>query len=128
MAILLSILLPSLQKARERTIRAVCLSNIAQLYRATIVYSKENNSHLLRGNKYLSENSNLRSESFRALDPTNFYPFVENYLGGEATLYVCPNRPNSVPKAITQFYGKTIYLTYTYMVFFTQYNPMVTIN
>ena len=46
-AILLSLLLPSLQKAREISRRAVCMSNQKQSYTATISYAKDNNNRLV---------------------------------------------------------------------------------
>jgi hypothetical protein len=45
-AILLSLLLPSLQKARELTIRAVCLSNLKQNGIASTQYASNNNRNL----------------------------------------------------------------------------------
>ena len=39
-SILVTILLPSLSKAKEKARRAVCKSNISQLYKACILYSK----------------------------------------------------------------------------------------
>jgi prepilin-type N-terminal cleavage/methylation domain-containing protein len=44
--ILISLLLPSLTKARHSAYQAVCMSNQSQLYKATVLYS-HNNSNLL---------------------------------------------------------------------------------
>src|SRR5512135_789981 len=41
-ALLISILLPSLSKARESANRVACLSNLRQLGNATIMYANEN--------------------------------------------------------------------------------------
>ena len=41
-ALLISILLPSLQRAREQAKRAVCASNMGQFGRASALYSEEN--------------------------------------------------------------------------------------
>lgn len=46
-AILLSLLLPSMQKAREISRRAVCMSNQKQCYTATISFAKDNNNRLV---------------------------------------------------------------------------------
>ena len=45
-ALLISILLPSLQRAREMAKRAVCASNMGQLGRASLLYSEENDGIL----------------------------------------------------------------------------------
>lgn len=45
-AILLSLLLPSLQKARRLTVQAACLSNTAQQYQAYSFYAKNNKNKL----------------------------------------------------------------------------------
>lgn len=45
-ALLISILLPSLQKAREQAKRAVCASNMGQFGRASSLYSEENDGVL----------------------------------------------------------------------------------
>ena len=47
--ILASILLPSLQKARQKARIAVCLSNISQSYRGALLYETDNNSHVFQG-------------------------------------------------------------------------------
>ena len=48
-AILLSLLLPSLANAKESARRAVCLSNQKQLYTMTMLFAKENNQWIPRG-------------------------------------------------------------------------------
>ena len=42
-ALLISILMPSLSKARDKAIRAVCLSNLSQCARVSAVYAANNN-------------------------------------------------------------------------------------
>lgn len=49
LGILISLLLPSLRKAKEASHRAVCLSNQAQLYRTTSLFSQDNNMKIPRG-------------------------------------------------------------------------------
>ena len=47
--ILVSILMPSLQKAKEASYRAVCLSNQKQFYYMSLLFSKDNKSLIPRG-------------------------------------------------------------------------------
>lgn len=47
--ILASILLPSLQRARQKARIVVCLSNISQSYRGAILYEADNNSKVFPG-------------------------------------------------------------------------------
>jgi len=47
--ILISILLPSLTKARDSAKRAVCRSNQSQIYRGMMLYSHENNKKVILG-------------------------------------------------------------------------------
>ncbi len=46
-AVLIAILLPSLQKAREAANTAACLSNLRQLTTAWIMYAQENKQNLV---------------------------------------------------------------------------------
>ncbi|MCM8535428.1 MAG: prepilin-type N-terminal cleavage/methylation domain-containing protein [Lentisphaeraceae bacterium] len=46
-AILASLLLPSLYKARKLSKRAVCMSNLKQCYMSTVSYAKDNNNRLV---------------------------------------------------------------------------------
>lgn len=46
MGILLSLLLPSIKKARHKAMISVCMSNHSQIYRGLALYAKENNSDL----------------------------------------------------------------------------------
>jgi type II secretory pathway pseudopilin PulG len=56
-AILVSILLPSLEKARERSRRAVCLSNVAQVGRALTEYGKDNSYSLPKGANQMTDDN-----------------------------------------------------------------------
>ena len=73
-AILISILLPSLKRAREQTITAVCLSNQKQI--ATAEYS------------YISQNDNYFTPSSLAdyYNHVSFDDLLSNYLGFELTM------------------------------------------
>ena len=46
-ALLVSILLPSLSRARKTTLRTVCAHNLHQLYLGTVTFAQNNNDHLL---------------------------------------------------------------------------------
>ena len=77
-AILVSILLPSLGKAREKVRRAVCLSNLQQIYRGQMVFCKENNQ------KYApSSGSPVRYFKARDLKTMGLYNTPE--------IFQCPN-------------------------------------
>ena len=47
--ILISILLPSLRSAREKTRRAICMSNQQQIFRAQLMFSKDENGKFPMG-------------------------------------------------------------------------------
>ena len=51
--ILVTLLLPSLSKAREKVKRAVCMSNLSQSHIANQIYAKNNNDDLPPGNAVL---------------------------------------------------------------------------
>ena len=48
--ILTSILLPSLQKSRDVTLRTVCMNNQKQIYLGMMAYSTDNNEYIATGN------------------------------------------------------------------------------
>jgi prepilin-type N-terminal cleavage/methylation domain-containing protein len=50
--ILLSILLPSLDKAREKARRAVCKSNLSQIYKSVLIYSMDNKDRIFTGTSW----------------------------------------------------------------------------
>ena len=73
-AILLSLLLPSMKMAREKARRAVCLSNTAQLTSAAMVYGKSENNKLPPENRNIVQNlmgpNVLRGDVFAAMELT----------------------------------------------------------
>lgn len=73
-AILLSLLLPSMKMAREKARRAVCLSNTAQLGMAAMVYAKRDNNKLPPENRNIVQNligpNVLRGDVFAAMELT----------------------------------------------------------
>jgi prepilin-type N-terminal cleavage/methylation domain-containing protein len=90
-AILLSLLLPSLGKAREQTRRAVCLSNNAQIYMALTRYSKENNANLPPGNAAIGRGHGIDSTySLSNNKPYGLsFLLIQEYLDTGAVFY-CP--------------------------------------
>ncbi len=78
-ALLMAILMPALQRAREQGKRAVCLSNLKQLTLAWIVYSDENDDRIVSGDAgYTHTYSSGRRE-----EPWVGMCWHDNYRGGE---------------------------------------------
>jgi prepilin-type N-terminal cleavage/methylation domain-containing protein len=73
--ILTSILLPSIQKAREKSHIAVEISNRKQLYVATVVYSDENNGYLPVRGSY-AEYLHLLDSTPNNLNETLVNPYI----------------------------------------------------
>ena len=76
--ILMTLLLPSLSKSKELSIRAVCLSNQQQIYRGQIHFAKDKN-----GNFAKSDNGTVRYFRARDIDAMGLYEAVN--------LWKCPN-------------------------------------
>ena len=55
--ILVSLLLPSLSKSREVARRAVCLSNLKQMYAMSVMYESTNNSYMAIGYSHNYQNN-----------------------------------------------------------------------
>lgn len=82
-AILASLLLPALARAKERGRRAVCLSNLSQLLKACTMYAMDNEDKFFPA----------RQGSVQiALDPLDQKAATAAGLFG--TIWTCPNRPN----------------------------------
>ncbi|MCM8528479.1 MAG: hypothetical protein NE327_18285 [Lentisphaeraceae bacterium] len=73
-AILLSLLLPSMKMAREKARRAVCLSNTSQLTAASMMYAKSDNNKLPPENRNIPSDlmgpNVIRGDVFAAMDLT----------------------------------------------------------
>lgn len=96
--VLVSILLPSLSRAQEKAMVAVCQSNLSQLGRMCFVYSKDNTG------KYPAPAGNVHW--VYALDyKTAQYFDIFNSLGGAGdgagTIYSCPS--NDIPSRGRKF-------------------------
>lgn len=110
-ALLVSLLLPSINKSRELARRAVCLSNISQLQKASTMYAVENDRQLPRGHKYRNHEN---SEVLRGLNPQTFDLMVTKYLGGDESVFSCSNLPE-YPQKISVEGGGWVRMGYNYM-------------
>jgi prepilin-type N-terminal cleavage/methylation domain-containing protein len=98
-ALLVSILLPAANRAREMSRRTVCLSNIRQLTAAWLMYAGEHQGRLCN----LLGNPNWGEGAFPLPDPQAYVPpqtFIPQgqlwpYLK-ELRVYVCPDDPQEV--------------------------------
>jgi prepilin-type N-terminal cleavage/methylation domain-containing protein/prepilin-type processing-associated H-X9-DG protein len=91
-ALLMAILIPALQTAREQGKRAVCLSNLKQLTLAWIIYADENEGKICtawvgRPDSWVSVAGRNASEAeqIEAMETGVLFPYVKNL-----RLYKCP--------------------------------------
>ncbi len=91
-ALLMAILIPALQTAREQGKRAVCLSNLKQLTLAWIMYADENEGKICtawvgRPDSWVSVAGRNASEAqqIKAMETGVMFPYVKNL-----KLYKCP--------------------------------------
>ena len=103
-AVLIGILLPALNKARESARRTVCLSNVRQLAAAALLYVADNKDYLPEA---ASANTPLESQlcprsrgpAWSALGPEKYVlpsigGLLSKYLGGkDGRLWQCPSAP-----------------------------------
>jgi prepilin-type N-terminal cleavage/methylation domain-containing protein len=91
--VLVTLLMPSLNKAREMSKRAVCLSNQSQLFKANTVYSI-NNQRLLIAAANSSQRSNVDSSRPSLLKSnTSGWDLVKAHSAGNE-LWKCPTADN----------------------------------
>jgi prepilin-type N-terminal cleavage/methylation domain-containing protein len=105
-AVLVALLLPAMNVARERARRTVCLSNVRQLVSATMLYINDNRQVLPE-----AASCNVQSESFmcpRTLGSPAWTPMpalayyalpsigalLERYLAGAGNSWRCPSAPD----------------------------------
>ena len=95
-ALLAAILVPALNRAREISRRAVCLSNIRQLTTAWLMYANEHHGRLccLSGDpNWLEGESHENPQAWvdpRLIIPNGeLWPYLRNF-----SVYLCPNDPN----------------------------------
>jgi prepilin-type N-terminal cleavage/methylation domain-containing protein/prepilin-type processing-associated H-X9-DG protein len=117
-AVLMAILMPSLNRAREQGKRSTCLSNLKQLTLAWIMYADENNDNLINGDtgEYsIHQNetpwvladwrSNMTDEAKKdAILNGALWPYVKNM-----SLYKCP----TVGKIVRSSAHENIFRTYS---------------
>ena len=83
-ALLVSILLPSLSKARESARRAVCSSNLRQIFISLSLYATEHNS------VYPHENMMTSAGYYHIAYGNDFRPLMEKY-GAEGKVFYYPS-------------------------------------
>jgi type II secretory pathway pseudopilin PulG len=110
-AILTALLLPALSGAKEKSRRAVCRSNLKQLYIVCMNYSGDNNDVLPS-----AADNDGNYHSIRLSDQI-FTNLVENYAGGTSNIFYCPNLVfNSGPNGFTNYHDKYGYVIgYSYL-------------
>ena len=92
LGILVTLLLPSLTKAREISKRAVCLSQQKQLYLGTALYGKNNNEYLPRGYRYGGQPNNYNDQGINSLSEEIYLDLRDNYMGGvNNNMFKCVN-------------------------------------
>lgn len=105
-ALLISILLPALHKAREQANRAACLSNLRQLGEASIMYMDDQNGHFPYQNAVHVPGQVVASPldgliNTNPLAPQNFVAELWPFLGKSKSLLVftCPSSftPSAAP-------------------------------
>ena len=84
LAILAAILLPTLGRARQKTIRVMCLSNLKQCHVANITYAKDNDMQMLRAGSDGSEFDCYKRGNADAR-------VISSYIGDNFAVWACPN-------------------------------------
>lgn len=92
-AVLISILLPSLGSARESARTAACGSNLRQLGVASLAYSNENKTYLSSG-----PFDNRRKSGYGALDEVGWVADYKNSGAVDPGKLLCPSSPGRVSK------------------------------
>ncbi len=87
-ALLISILLPALNKARRSAQLVACLSNVRQIALATNMYASENNGYLPRFTENVAPLYNTKSTRW----DWNWTGLLIKYLGNSPRVYECPDR------------------------------------
>lgn len=104
--VLASLLLPVLGAARQKAYAAQCVSNLRQLYLATLSYSEENNDFLPFS---WYDNPNPKQNNFYALlMPQIYNNGFDGYGDFQIKLFACPARmrePLSGPNPMRVSYG-----------------------
>lgn len=95
-ALLISMLLPSLNKARAASQRTACLSNLRQLGMAMINYTAENRLYLPNGNNYnpaMPERMWMSKLAPYTVRKTPLDYVAQDYAKVKNNVYLCPTLP-----------------------------------
>lgn len=108
-AVLAALLLPALSTAKEKSRRAICKSNLHQLYFVCGMYADDNTGFLPSAADNYGNYHSIR------LSDQIFTNLVYGYAGGVSNIFYCPNlifnsKPNTV--ATHDAYGYTIGYSY----------------
>ena len=92
-ALLVSILLPSLNKAKELARRAVCSSNLHQISLGTTIYANDNDGKIPSAYVGWSIGATRRVELFSSTMPNNLIYQLWRDAGLDPGLFYCPSSP-----------------------------------
>jgi prepilin-type N-terminal cleavage/methylation domain-containing protein/prepilin-type processing-associated H-X9-DG protein len=107
-AILASMLLPALSRAKEIARRAVCKSVFKQQLAGVIMFADDNDGALLPGYRYSNNPTHISNDEPWLLNTDTVESQQNDYLGGAWELWSCPNtRRYNVPQA---WHGNTAYI------------------
>lgn len=87
-SMLMSIILPTVNKAREIAWRSECLSNVKEIARACSVYAS--NSSLNRGQLYALPNTGVTSSNWGTENPASLYLLIKHGISSKAN-FLCPH-------------------------------------
>ncbi len=104
-AILASMLLPSLSKARDTARQASCRSNLKQLGQIFVLYANDNNSYLVRGHHSLTNYDNYMKMAVSGTPPESYvsYSFWATRRAGllpNEKILFCPADPAYNPEKV----------------------------
>ena len=100
--ILVSLLMPSLTRAREKAIRAVCASGFSQQIKGLHGYAKNNNHQFLPGYRYQGNPGNRGSDECWVLAKDIYESYRDDYMGGSDKIFSCPNLEQfEIPREIS---------------------------
>lgn len=122
-AVLMSILMPSLQKVRQMAKLTICQSNQKQIAQATILYAAEMDGKFPPNIALREDQSSYNWPTFLAYSPKSSFPedhpltnpeqrIVANYLGervGDGEIFYCPLSPVSHRDYIVNLYDDIDY-------------------
>lgn len=96
-AILMSILLPSLKKARDQTQRIACCNNLNQIGKAVFLYVNDNSSWLPQGGDAFVDDMTPPKECWKS-ELTEYLGIKDNYTKYdlEHGVYRCPTQNNKL--------------------------------